>query len=107
MSFDTDEAKLLKEETGIEFRRKPRATHALGAESSVGSVRATSNTIVKCKTIVKCILMNGKKDGSYAFMHSCTVLSHLSKPDSHRMHLQEGVTPSYPSYERRCPTRPG
>ena len=46
-SFDTVDAKLLREETGIEFRRKPRNTHSLEAENSVQAVRAASNVMVQ------------------------------------------------------------
>ena len=43
-SFDTVDAKLLLEETGIEFRRKPANTHALDAENSVQAVRAAATS---------------------------------------------------------------
>ena len=86
--FDTVDARLLREETGIEFRRKPANTHALDAENSVQAVRAASNVMVQY------MHMNGSKVGSFALIHSCLVLNHLSKPQSARELLANGATPS-------------
>ena len=67
-SFDTVDARLLRNETGIEFRRKPANTHALDAENSVQAVRAASNVMVQY------MHMNGSKVGSFALVHACLVL---------------------------------
>ena len=87
-SFDTADARLLREETGIEFRRKPANTHALDAENSVRAVRAAANTMVQY------MHMNGSKVGSFALVHACLVLNHLSKPQSGRELLATGATPA-------------
>ena len=71
-SLDTQEARRLKQETGIEFRRKPANSHSLDIENSVGRVRATMNTFVQH------MHMNGPRVASFAFVHSATVLNHLS-----------------------------
>ena len=87
-SFDTVDAKLLREETGIEFRRKPRNTHSLDAENSAQAVRAASNVMVQY------MHMNGSMVGSFAFLNSCLVLNNLSKPHSARELLADGTTPA-------------
>ena len=92
-SFDTVDAKLLREETGIEFRRKPANTHALDAENSVQAVRAASNVMVQY------MHMNGSMVGSFAFLHSCLVLNNLSKPSSARELLADGATPTEVVYQ--------
>ena len=87
-SFDTVDARLLLEETGIEFRRKPANTHALDAENSVQAVRAAANVMVQY------MHMNGPKVISFALVHACLVLNHLSKPQSGRELLANGATPA-------------
>ena len=87
-SFDTVDAKLLREETGIEFRRKPANTHSLDAENSVQAVRAAANIMIQY------MHMNGSKVGSFALVHACLVLNHLSKPQSSRELLADGATPA-------------
>ena len=87
-SFATVDAKLLREDTGIEFRRKPRNTRSLDAENSVQAVRSASNVIVQY------MHMNGPLVGSFAFLNSCLVLNNLSKPSSARALLADGTTPT-------------
>ena len=44
--------------------------------------------------MVQYMHMNGSKVGSFALVHSCLVLNHLSKPQSARVLLANGATPS-------------
>ena len=83
---DSAEAKRLKQEEGIEFRRTPGGRHNSDMEVSIKRIRAVANMMLQYMRMSTKVL-------SYAIKYAEPILNCMSQPNSARPDLANGITP--------------